>query len=120
MLFFGFSELANRALLGVTNMEDVNTFLILVHREDDPMRFENQLPQVLIEVLPLTRKRTTFRELFQSVDLAVECLEPPRRVQRGSFVNVCKGFSNPGLRLGSDNDLILHFGAIPCSFARAS
>jgi hypothetical protein len=66
--------------LGVTHIENVDSFLFFFDREHNAMRFEHQLPEVLFERLPLSRERTTLRELFQSVNLSVERLNPPRGI----------------------------------------
>ena len=120
-LFFIFpGGLTNSPPAGMTHIENVNPPLFPFDREHNAMRFKHQLPEVLVEVFPLTRKPTTFREPFQGINLAVECLKPSRRIHWGPFVNVCEGFSNPGLGFGCDNNLVFHFSEMPCPLPRVS
>lgn len=104
----------------MTHIENENPLLFPFDREHNAMRLKYQLPEILVEVFPLTREHTTFREPFQGINLAVESLKPSRRIQWGPFVNLCEGFSNFGLSLGGDNNLIFHFSEMPCPWARVS
>ena len=69
-------------------MEDVDSVLRLVHVEDYAVRFVNELPKVILEVLSFPGVGASFWKTLQGVDLIVKALEPACGVPRGTFLNI--------------------------------
>jgi hypothetical protein len=64
----------------MANVKNIDSLFGLVDPKDDSVRFEDELPKILFEVIPFTRPCTAFWKMLQSIDLVVKRLEPARGV----------------------------------------